>query len=126
MNQEQLQGNWQQLKTKFHEKWDKLTESDLLESQGKAEALINKITERYGIDKEKAAKKFDKFLKKLEEAESMPETIANNLSEMTENLNEKAQGIANNLQKFAKEKPITTLGIIAAVGAVLGALISRS
>jgi uncharacterized protein YjbJ (UPF0337 family) len=80
MNIEQLQGNWHQLRGEIRHKWDKLTDDDLMACHGNADILVGKLTERYGISKEKATKKLGKFLKKLEgigfEIRSLNEHVA--------------------------------------------------
>lgn len=61
MNEEQLKGNWLQLKGKVQTKWGKLTNDDLDKINGSKNILIGKIIERYGIAKEDAQKQLDEF-----------------------------------------------------------------
>ncbi|MDF2867076.1 MAG: yjbJ [Gammaproteobacteria bacterium] len=125
MNQEQLQGNWQQLKGQFKKKWGKLTDDDLLESEGKREKLIGKMTERYGLKKEKAAKKLDKYLNRFDGTGNEMKTLANKVSDLAENMNVKAHDVIDNCQHYAKDHPLTVLGSAALAGAVLGLLGTR-
>jgi uncharacterized protein YjbJ (UPF0337 family) len=62
MNEDTLKGQWTQLKGKAREQWGKLTNDDLDQVQGKAEQLVGRIQERYGIAKEDARKQFDSWL----------------------------------------------------------------
>lgn len=64
MNQEQVNGNWMQLKGKVQEQWGKLTDNDLTIAQGKIEVLAGRVQERYGVEKEEAQRQVDEFMKK--------------------------------------------------------------
>ena len=70
MNWEQVEGKWKQYSGKFHEKWGKLTDTDLEVIHGRRELLIGKIQEHYGIAKEEAHRQVDEFFKSLSAAES--------------------------------------------------------
>jgi uncharacterized protein YjbJ (UPF0337 family) len=49
MNEDALKGQWLQLKGEVREKWGKLTNDDLDKIQGRAEQLVGRIQERYGV-----------------------------------------------------------------------------
>ncbi|EIJ36448.1 CsbD family protein [Thiothrix nivea] len=59
MNMDQIAGNWTQLKGKIKEQFGKLTDDDMTEIEGKAEVLVGKLQERYGITREEAQKMAD-------------------------------------------------------------------
>lgn len=54
MNEDILRGQWTQLKGKVRGKWGKLTNDDLDQIQGRAQQLIGRIQERYGIARDEA------------------------------------------------------------------------
>jgi uncharacterized protein YjbJ (UPF0337 family) len=54
MNRDTLSGQWMQLKGSVREKWGKLTNDDVDQIHGKAEQLVGKIQERYGIARDEA------------------------------------------------------------------------
>ena len=54
MNEDTLKGDWMQLKGKVHEKWGKLTNDDLDIIQGRAEQLVGRVQERYGVARAEA------------------------------------------------------------------------
>lgn len=62
MNEDQIHGNWLQLKGKVKEQWGKLTDDDLDVINGKRDQLIGKLQERYGIAKDEAERQFKDFL----------------------------------------------------------------
>jgi len=59
MNQDTLKGQWTQLKGQVCEQWGKLTNDDLDQIQGRAEQLVGKIQERYGVARDEAQKQVD-------------------------------------------------------------------
>jgi uncharacterized protein YjbJ (UPF0337 family) len=61
MNRDTLNGQWTQLKGSVREKWGKLTNDDIDQIQGKAEQLVGKIQERYGIARDEAQRQVDSW-----------------------------------------------------------------
>jgi uncharacterized protein YjbJ (UPF0337 family) len=61
MNKDQFQGAWKQLAGKVKEKWGKLTDDDIARINGKREALIGLIQQKYGIAKERAEEELTRF-----------------------------------------------------------------
>ncbi|HEY7190377.1 MAG TPA: CsbD family protein [Vicinamibacterales bacterium] len=59
MNSDTLKGQWTQLKGKVREQWGKLTNDDLDEIQGRAEQLVGRLQQRYGIGRDEAQRQFD-------------------------------------------------------------------
>lgn len=62
MNDDQVKGNWKELKGKAQKNWGKLTNDDMEEMKGSRTELIGKIQKKYGKSKEEAEKEVDKFL----------------------------------------------------------------
>lgn len=54
MNWEQVRGNWNQVKGRAKQQWGKLTDDDLTLVEGHRDALVGRIQERYGVEKEEA------------------------------------------------------------------------
>jgi uncharacterized protein YjbJ (UPF0337 family) len=66
MNEDTLKGQWTQIKGRVREQWGKLTNDDLDQIQGRAEQLIGKVQERYGIQREEAKRQVDDFMRTTE------------------------------------------------------------
>lgn len=58
MNQDQLQGKFDQLKGKVRETWGRLTDNDIDLINGKREQFLGRLQEVYGLTKEDAHKRF--------------------------------------------------------------------
>lgn len=54
MNEDILKGKWLEIKGRVKEKWGKLTDNDIGESEGKGEKLLGILQNRYGYIKYKA------------------------------------------------------------------------
>jgi len=67
MNEDTLKGQWNQLKGTVREKWGKLTNDDLDVVQGRAEQLVGRIQERYGIERAEAERQVKDFLRDAKE-----------------------------------------------------------
>ena len=66
MNEDTLKGQWTQIKGRVREQWGKLTNDDLDQIQGRAEQLIGKVQERYGIQRDEAKRQVDDFMRATE------------------------------------------------------------
>jgi uncharacterized protein YjbJ (UPF0337 family) len=67
MNEDILQGQWQQLKGRVRQQWGKITNDDLDQIKGSRDVLKGKIQEYYGRTREQAEEELDRWL----EAERM-------------------------------------------------------
>jgi uncharacterized protein YjbJ (UPF0337 family) len=63
MNEDTLKGQWTQMKGLVREQWGKLTNDDLDQIQGRAEQLIGKVQERYGIQRDEAKRQVDDWIR---------------------------------------------------------------
>ena len=54
MNKDILKGKWREIKGRVREKWDKFTDNDLGEIEGKGEKLLGLLRKKYGYMREKA------------------------------------------------------------------------
>ena len=61
MNEDQIKGQWKQLKGKVREQWGKLTDDEIDQIAGRRDQLIGKVQERYGVRKEEAERQVKEF-----------------------------------------------------------------
>ncbi|MEP4889553.1 MAG: CsbD family protein [Aliiglaciecola sp.] len=62
MNDDQVKGNWKELKGKVQKNWGKITNDDLDKMEGTRKELVGKVQQSYGKSKEEAEEQVDKFL----------------------------------------------------------------
>ncbi len=62
---DELKGKWQQQVAAAKIAWGKLTEDELLESQGHTEKLAGLVQERYAVSRDAADQQVKSFLAKL-------------------------------------------------------------
>jgi uncharacterized protein YjbJ (UPF0337 family) len=62
MNNDILQGKWEQLKGEARIKWGKLTNDDIDQIKGEREKLVGKLRERYGLAQERAERDVEDWL----------------------------------------------------------------
>ena len=63
LNEQQLIGNWEQVKGLIKEKWGRLTDNDLTVIEGRREQMIGKLHELYGLARKDAERQFDEFMR---------------------------------------------------------------
>ncbi len=61
-NDDQMKGQWNQLKGEAKKQWGKLTDDELDMVEGQRDKLSGKIQERYGKAKEDADREVDDFI----------------------------------------------------------------
>jgi uncharacterized protein YjbJ (UPF0337 family) len=61
MNEDILQGNWNELKGSIQEKWGKLTDDDMTRINGDRIRLAGTIQKNYGIARDEAEKQLKEW-----------------------------------------------------------------
>ena len=72
MNEDTFKGQWMQLKGKVRQQWGKLTSDDLDVIQGRAEQLIGRIQERYGVARGEAERQVKEWMSSAEKGAKEP------------------------------------------------------
>jgi uncharacterized protein YjbJ (UPF0337 family) len=62
---DELKGKWKQQVGAAKLAWGKLTEDEILQSEGRAEKLVGLVQERYAITRDEADKKVRSFFDKV-------------------------------------------------------------
>lgn len=61
MNQDIIQGKWNELKGSVKKRWGKLTDDDIAEINGNREKLAGRIQSAYGLAKDEAEKQLKEW-----------------------------------------------------------------
>jgi uncharacterized protein YjbJ (UPF0337 family) len=83
MNWDALKGKWNQFAGQFKSKWGKLTDDDWTFVGGKKDALVGKLQEHYGYQKDQAEKEVDDFIAGLEWSTTIVRTVLTGLPART-------------------------------------------
>lgn len=126
MNQQTLEGHWNEIKGRVTEKWGQVTESDLKELEGGIDQLIGVIQQRTGETREA----IDKHLTSILENDSLSgavDTTKQYASAAVETVQQTAEQAADQVragyqqtEQLIKEKPMESLAVCFGVGIVTG------
>jgi uncharacterized protein YjbJ (UPF0337 family) len=132
MNQQTLQGNWNEIKGKVRSKWGSLTDDDLKTFNGNVDQLVGTIQRKTG----EARESIEKFL------DSLSEDGASAISRASESVRSYAQQAAETVQQTSKQaadsvmggyhevedmvrqRPAESLAVCFGVGVITGVVIS--
>ncbi len=64
MNTDTLKGKWKQMTGEVKTQWGKLTDDEILSTEGDLERLQGKIQEKYGYTKDQAKEEVNRFMSK--------------------------------------------------------------
>jgi uncharacterized protein YjbJ (UPF0337 family) len=67
MNWDTIEGNWKEFKGKIRSEFGKLTDDDVGRMRGKQDELVGVIQQRYGIAKDEAKRRVDKWADSLKD-----------------------------------------------------------
>ena len=65
MNADVLKGKWTSLKGEVKAQWGKLTDDEIIRTEGDLDKLRGKLQEKYGYSKEKAHDELNQFLNRV-------------------------------------------------------------
>jgi uncharacterized protein YjbJ (UPF0337 family) len=65
MNWDTIEGKWNQIKGGIRSKWAKLTDDDVELVGGKKDALIGRLQERYGYERDRAERDVDDWIRSI-------------------------------------------------------------
>lgn len=135
ITQQELHGNWNQLKGRLVEKWGQLTEDDLTTAKGSIDRLVGKIQEKTGETKANIESFFDSALEtgasRLSGAAEAVRSYASSVSDMTSEQYEHAQealasgveSATNTVRRHPTESVAVCFGAGLIAGAVLGLIL---
>ncbi len=57
-----LKGTWEEMKGRIKEKWGKVSDDEITESEGNQEKFLGILQKKYGMTKERAKQEFQDFM----------------------------------------------------------------
>jgi uncharacterized protein YjbJ (UPF0337 family) len=81
MNWESIEGNWSDFQGKLIQQWSKLTSDDVNQVKGRRDALLGKLQERYGINRQLAENQIEDWMRRVGEQSSAGREATDSLSQ---------------------------------------------
>ncbi len=132
MNQQTLEGNWNEIKGKIRTRWGQLSDDDLAQAHGQVDQLVGTIQRKTGEGRDA----IEKYLNELSgAAASTLGQAADNVRQYSNRAAETVQNTARQAadqvrsgyaeaQRFVHDRPRESLAVCFGVGLVAGVLIS--
>jgi len=130
MNQQQLAGNWNEVKGAVKQRWGQLTDQDLTSAEGSVERLIGLIQRKTG----ETRNKIEQFLDEIgSEGSSMAQQVASTAREYAEaageQVNQAYDQVAERVQQGyqaaeerVRDNPLQSLAVAFAAGVLTGVI----
>ena len=132
VNQQTLQGNWNEIKGKIRTRWGQLTDDDLSQVHGEVDKLVGTIQRKTGEGRDA----IERYLNDLSGSAASTfgqaaESVRQYSSRAAETLQDPAKQAAEHLragyaetERFLRDRPGESLAICFGVGLVAGVLIT--
>jgi len=132
MNQQTLQGNWNEIKGKVRSKWGSLTEDDLKVFNGNVDQLVGTIQRKTGEARENIEKFFDSLSEDgasaIGRASEAVRTYAQQAAESVQQTSKQAADSVRDgyqeVEDMVRERPAESLAVCFGVGVITGVVIS--
>ena len=130
MNQQILEGNWNEIKGKLRQKWGELTDDDFQQIRGDAEQLIGVIQRKTG----EAREAIEKYLEEISGgAASAAATVRDYAQHASESVQHTAKQAADQVragykeaERFVRDRPGESLLVCFGAGLITGVVIALS
>lgn len=134
VNQQTLQGNWNEIKGKLRTKWGQLTSDELQSFDGNVEQLVGMIQRKTG----EAKSKVEKYLEEVsangssmlgqaaQTAGEYAQQAAETIQQTSKQAVETVQHGYEETEKIVRQRPLESVAVVFGVGIVVGVLVGLS
>ena len=119
MNQQILEGNWNEIKGKLREKWGQLTDDDLPQIRGDAEQIIGAIQRKTG----EAREAIERYLQEISGSAASAVGTARDYAQHASD--QVCAGYAK-ADRFVRDRPGASLLVCFGLGLITGVVIALS
>ena len=121
VNQQILEGRWNELKGKLQRKWGQLTDKDLPQFHGNVDELVGKIQQRTGEGREA----IENYLQQIAEgADTMLGQTAGALHNAAHRTADQIYRGYDEARRFVRERPSESLAVCFAAGMIVGVIVA--
>ncbi|WP_164100750.1 CsbD family protein [Candidatus Laterigemmans baculatus] len=130
VSRDELKGRWHEVKGRLKEQWDQLSEEDFSRIEGGAERLVGAIQQKTGATR----REVESFLERcMQDASGMSALTREYIDQAADAMRDGYKRAADSTGEFSKRlgervsrKPIESLAIALAMGAVVGCMYAMS
>lgn len=136
LNQQQIKGNWNEIKGKVRERWGQVTDDDLSRAKGDGEQLVGLIQRKTGEAREAIEGFFDELgggstLEQAGEAVSQytqkaAKAVQDTSQQVMDQANEQLHATYVQTQRLVRNRPVESLAVCFGVGLITGVVIAIS
>jgi uncharacterized protein YjbJ (UPF0337 family) len=119
INQQILEGNWNEIKGKLRQKWGQLTDDDFQQIRGDAEQLIGVIQRKTGEARE-AVEEY------LQEISGGAASAAATVRDYAQHTSDQMHAGYDQAERFVRDRPGESLLVCFGVGLITGVVIALS
>lgn len=131
LNQQTLEGNWNEIKGKLHERWGVLTNDDLQKARGNVDQLVGVIQRKTGEARERVEQYLGELTsngalgvsKVAEAVRSYASTAADSLGDAKGRAGEVVRGGYVQTERMIQQRPIESLAVGFGAGLVTGVIL---
>ena len=131
LNQQTLQGNWNEIKGKLRSKWGALTDDDVAAFNGNVDQLVGTIQRKTGEARESIERFFDQFSSTGASAICQAsETVRDYAHHATETVQEASKQAAASVrdgyaevESLVRQRPAESLAVCFGVGVITGVVV---
>lgn len=132
INQQTLQGNWNEIKGKLRSKWGALTDDDVMVFNGNVDQLVGTIQRKTGEARESIEQFFEQFsalgASAMGRAGEAVRSYAQHAAETVQDASKQAtdsvrEGYAE-VEDMVRQRPAESLAVCFGVGVVTGVVVS--
>jgi uncharacterized protein YjbJ (UPF0337 family) len=131
VNQQTLEGNWNEIKGRIHEKWGEVTKDELQRARGNFDQLVGVIQRKTG----EAREQIEQFLDELtsggagavgrvaERVRDYAAQAAGSVGDVTERAREAVRGGFHQTERMVQQRPMESMAVGFGAGLITGVVI---
>lgn len=131
LNQQTLEGNWNEIKGKLHERWGELTNDDLQKARGNVDQLVGMIQKKTGEARERVEQYLGELTsngasgvsKVAEAVRGYASTAADSLGDVKGRAGDAVRGGYVQTERMIQQRPIESLAVGFGAGLVTGVIL---
>lgn len=131
LNQQTIEGNWNEIKGKLHERWGELTQDELQKARGNVDQLVGLIQRKTGEARERVEQYLSELTsggsagvsKVAEAVRGYASTAAESMEDYTSRAADMVRGGYVQTERMIQQRPVESLAVGFGAGLLTGVII---